>query len=96
MASSATARKPLGVRATPEQHRILTEAAAREHRSVSSFVLTAALNAVESRPAKPRKSREEIKAILKAAREAVQEANPTNRDILEEFLAERRAEAERE
>jgi hypothetical protein len=96
MASSPTVRKPLGVRATPEQHRLLTEAAAREHRSVSSFVLTAALNAAQSQPAKPRKSREEIQAILRAAREAVQEANPTNRDILEEFLAERRAEAARE
>lgn len=93
MSSSTAARKPLGVRATPEQHRLLTEAAGRQNRSVSSFVLTAALNAAESQPAKPRRSREEIRAILRAAREAVQEANPTNRDILEEFLAERRAEA---
>jgi len=93
MSSSATLRKPLGVRATPDQHRVLTEAAARQNRSVSSFVLTAALEAAGNISAKPRKSREEIKAILQAAREAVREANPTNRDILEEFLAERRAEA---
>jgi hypothetical protein len=93
MAASTIVRKPLGVRATPEQHRVLTEAAGRQHRSVSSFVLTAALNAAEGQPAKPRKSREEIKAILRAAREEVQAANTENRDILEEFLAERRAEA---
>ena len=93
MASLTTIRKPLGVRATPEQHRVLTEVAARQNRSVSSFVLTAALEAAGSPPAKPKKSREEIKVILRAAREAVQAANPMNRDILEEFLAERRAAA---
>lgn len=96
MSSSATVRKPLGVRATPEQHRTLAEAAARQNRSLSSFVLTAALDAAGQQSAKPKRSREEIKAILNAAREAVREVVPANRDILEEFLAERRAEAERE
>jgi uncharacterized protein (DUF1778 family) len=96
MATSTTIRKPLGVRATPEQHRLLTEAAARQHRPVSSFVLSAALEAAEGVMEKPKRSREEIKAIFEAAREAVREANPTNRDILAEFLAERRAEAARE
>jgi hypothetical protein len=96
MGSSTEARKPLGVRATPEQHRVLTEAAAKQNRSVSSFVLTAALEAARRADARPRRSREEIKAILQAAREAVQEVVPANRDILEEFLTERRAEAERE
>jgi hypothetical protein len=96
MGSSTAVRKPLGVRATPEQHRLLTEAAARQHRSVSSFVLTAALEAAQATPIKPRRTREEIKAILRAAREEVQAANPENRDILEDFLADRRAEAERE
>lgn len=96
MASSTAVRKPLGVRATPEQHRVLTEAAARENRSVSSFVLTAALNAAQSQAARPKRSRQEVQAILNAAREAVREVVPANRDILEEFLAERRAEAERE
>jgi hypothetical protein len=96
MAPSTTVRKPLGVRATPEQHRLLKEAAARENRSVNSFVLTAALQAAENRTARPKRSREEIEAILNAAREAVREVVPADRDILEEFLAERRAEAERE
>jgi hypothetical protein len=94
MASSTAVRKPLGVRATPEEHELITQAAEREHRSVNSFVLRAALQAAElQRPVKPKRSREEIKAILQAAREAVQTANPSGRDILEEFLAERRAEA---
>jgi hypothetical protein len=75
---------------------MLTEAAAKQNRSVSSFVLTAALEAARDANTRPRRSREEIKAILNAAREEVRAANPTNRDILEEFLAERRAEAERE
>jgi uncharacterized protein (DUF1778 family) len=83
----------LGVRATPEQHRALKEAAARQHRSVSSFVLTAALQAAESQSAAPKRSREEILAILSAARKEVQAANPANRDLLEELLTERRAEA---
>jgi len=96
MSSPATIRKPLGVRATPEEHERITEAARREHRSVNSFVLSAALRAAENQATRPRRSREEVRAILQAAREEVQAANPTNRDILEEFLAERRAEAERE
>jgi hypothetical protein len=91
MSIVAPARKPLGVRATAEQHRILTEAAAREHRSVSSFVLSAAMKAAEAAPvAKPKRSVEEIRAILEAARAAVREANPAKRDLLAELFAERR------
>ncbi len=94
MNSSATARKPLGIRATPAQHRVLTEAAAREQRSLNSFVLRAALQVAESQtPLKPKHTPEELMAIFRAAREEVQAHNPANRDILEEFLAERRAEA---
>ncbi len=87
-------KKPLGVRATAKEHELIKEAAQREHRSVNSFVLRAALQAAKAQPAaRPKRSREEIKAILQAAREAVQAANPAGRDILEEFLSERRAEA---
>ena len=97
MSSSATVRKPLGIRATPEERERIALAAQREHRSVNSFVLRAELQAAEAQSQhKPKRSREEIMAIIKAAREAVQEANPTNRDILAEFLAERREEAARE
>jgi len=96
MSVATPARKPLGVRATAEQHRLLTEAAAREHRSVNSFVLRAALQAAET-PAvsKPKRTPEEIKAILANFRQAVQAANVDNRDVLADFLDERRAEAER-
>ncbi len=97
MSTAAQLRKPLGVRATPTEHRLLTEAAQREHRSVSSFVLRAALQAAEAQaPLKPKRSREEIMAIVKAAQEEFQAADPTGRDILQELIDERRAEAARE
>jgi len=96
MSATATIRKPLGIRATPEEHELITKAAQREHRSVNSFVLRAALQAAEVQtPVKPRRTREEIKAILRAAREAVQAANTTNRDLLAELVAERREAAAR-
>jgi len=88
-------RKPLGVRVTAEQHRILTEAAQREHRSVSSFVLQAAMHAAQAQESQnPRKSQQELKAIFEAARAKVH--YPAGRDLLEEFLVERRQEATRE
>jgi len=91
MSSSAILRKPLGIRATPEEHELITRAAQREHRSVNSFVLRAALQAADAQPQpKPRHTLEQVKAIVEAARTAVREANPDNRDILAEFLAERR------
>lgn len=93
MAGSSSMRKPLGVRATAEQHRALKEAAARQNRSVSSFVLTAALEAAAKQLTKPKRTPEQIVAILDAARAEVKAANPTNRDLLQELLDERRAEA---
>jgi hypothetical protein len=53
--------------------------------------------AAETKPvARPRRSPEEIKAILDGFRAAVRSVVPEDRDILSEFLADRRAEAERE
>lgn len=87
----------MGIRVTPEQHQVLTEAAKREHRSVNSFVVQAALRAAESAdPTPARKTPEQIKAILQAARAEVRAVTPPGRDLLEEFLAERRREAARE
>ncbi len=100
MAPNANARpdapKPLGVRANAEQRRILAEAAKREHRSVSSFVLQAALHAARSEPELKRRSPEEIDRLLAGVRAKFVAANPEKRDILAEFLAERRAEAAHE
>ena len=96
MNSSAIVRKPLGIRATPEEHELITKAAQRERRSVNSFVLRAAVEAAHRGEPRPRRSREEVKAILDGLRAAVREVVPDDRDILGEFLAERRAEAERE
>ncbi len=95
MGTSTSVRKPLSVRATPEQHRVLADAAAKQHRSLNSFILNAALEAAQGTQRKVRRSPEEIKAIFKAARDEFQALNP-GRDALAEFLADRRAEAERE
>jgi hypothetical protein len=88
MSIVAPARKPLGVRATAEQHRILTEAAAREHRSVSSYVLSAALKAAETKGLPPPRYTEE-------AQEMFRKSSASGRDLLEELFAERRADAAR-
>jgi hypothetical protein len=89
-------RKMLGVRATAEERRVLAEAAAREHRSVSSFVLRAALEKAAGQPAKPRRSRAEVMEIVRSAQDAFAQANTSGRDILQELIDERRAEAARE
>ena len=63
---------------------------------MNSFVLSAALQAAEAKAAvRPKRNPEEVKAILTAFREAVQAANPTNRDLLAELIAERREAAAR-
>ena len=94
--SKTNAPKPLGVRATPDQRRILKEAAGREHRSVSSFVLQAALTAAQMDRPLQRRSPDEVRSILDAFRKEVHAANPTGRDLVAELIAERRAEAARE
>lgn len=96
MAGAATIRKPLGVRATPKEQALIRKAAARENRSINSFVLNAALDAARASSARPRRTHEEVMAIVQAAQQAIREANPDNRDILQELIDERRAEAERE
>lgn len=93
MTVSTTNRKPLGIRATPREHALIRKAAAKEGRSVNSFVLHAALEAAQELPHTKRRSQEEVRAIIQAAQKAVKEANPTNRDLLAEFLSERRADA---
>lgn len=83
-----------------EQHRAIAEAAAREHRSISSFVLQAAMQAAEStkKPDEARKPRtpEEIHAMLRHAQELMRKANPTKRSLVDELIAERREEALRD
>ena len=96
MPVASTPRKPLGVRATPEQHRTLKEAAARENRSVSSFVLRAALNAASSESLQPRKTPEEIQAAIKRAQALMRPYRQPGRSLVDELSKERRAEAARE
>jgi hypothetical protein len=85
-------KKPLGVRVTADQHRIITEAAKREHRSVSNFVLSAALKAAEAKP-RPRPAQAEVDEVIRRAQEAMRRANPEGRSLVDELSAERRAAA---
>ena len=99
--ATAERRKPLGVRATTEQHRIISEAAAREHRSINSFVLRAALDAARAesdRNTAPHRMRspEEIEAVVRQAQALMRQANPTRRPLVDELIAERRQEAMRD
>lgn len=89
-------KKPLGVRVTADQHRIITEAAKREHRSVSNFVLSAALKAAEPKlmPSQ-RFTDEESAAIVREAQESFRASTDRGRDLVEELFAERRADATR-
>lgn len=96
MSSLVTLRKPLGVRVTPEQHRILNEAAAREHRSVSSFVLSAALRAAKGGSDSHERTPEEAVAALRRAQDLMRPYHQPGRSLVDELIAERRAEAARE
>ena len=94
MAAEAQPRKLLGVRVTADQHRILTEAARREHSPVSSFVLQAALHAATS-PAKrdlppPHITDEESQAYVNSLQKAFRESPDRDRDLLEELFEMRR------
>lgn len=95
----AEPKRPLGVRATEEQHRLIADAAKLEHRSINSFVLRAAIAAAETvRDSAPRRRRTqaEIEAIVHEAQEKMKLANPQGRSLVDELIAERRKEAARE
>lgn len=72
----------------------LQEFAALEHlaRSENTSVTKYVLQSVREK-ARPRRTHDEILAIIRAAQDEVRIANPDNRDLLEEFLEERRREA---
>lgn len=89
-------KKALGVRATTEQRRILSEAARKENRSVSNFVLEAALREAARVAPRPKPSKEEFDELIRKAQDAMRRANPTGRSLVDELIAERRAEAARE
>ncbi|MDQ2834695.1 MAG: DUF1778 domain-containing protein [Acidobacteriota bacterium] len=95
---TAERKKPLGIRATPEQHRVIAEAAQREHRSVNSFVLHAAMQAAAAPQAgvRTRRPQAEIDAAVAEAQELMKKYRQPGRSLVEELIAERRAEAGRE
>ncbi len=90
-------RKPLGVRATPEEHAVITQAARREHRSVNSFVLRAALQAAETgRVGTRRRTPEEVQAAIDKAQALMRLHRKSGESLVDQVIAERRAEAARE
>ena len=87
--------KPLDVRVTPEQYRVIAEAAARDHRSVAHFVLAAALNAATTEAEATRRIRtpESVQAAITRAQELMRPYREAGRSLVDELIAERRAEA---
>ena len=98
-AGTTERKKPLGIRATPEQHRLIAEAAEREHRSINNFVLRAAMQAADaSTSAQSRKPRTqaEVDAIVAEVQTAMRKYRQPGRSLVDELIAERRAEAARD
>ncbi|HEY5382857.1 MAG TPA: DUF1778 domain-containing protein [Acidobacteriaceae bacterium] len=98
MSDTAQIRKPLGVRATPQEHRILVAAAKRERRSLNSFVLQAALQAArrERDNIPVERTPETMEAAIQRAQELMRPHRQRGRSLSAELIAERRAEAARE
>ncbi len=91
MGTATLNRIALGLRITREQHRLVAEAAAREHRSLNSFVLKSALAAATQTP--QRRSPEEVMALVKAAQDEFRAMNRKSRNVLQELADERRVES---
>jgi hypothetical protein len=75
-----------------EEFAALEQLAQAENTSVTEYVRTEMLHLVRTK-ARPRRSREDLLAIIRAAQDEVRRANPSNRDLLAELLEERRREA---
>lgn len=93
MAVKTPIRKPLGVRATVQEHRVLVAAAKRERRSLNSFVLEAALRAARNETSTAERTPETIEAAIRRAQELMRPHLRAGRSLSEELIAERRAEA---
>ena len=92
VSGTATLRKPLGIRATPEEHTLITRAAQRERRSVNSFVLRAALDPARG-GANVMRTQEEVQAALTRAQALMRPYRQAGHSLVDQFIAERRAEA---
>jgi uncharacterized protein (DUF1778 family) len=86
-------KKPLGVRATAQEHRILVAAAKRERRSLNSFVLEAALRAAKNETAAVERTPETIEAAIRRAQQLMRPHLKGGESLSEELIRERRAEA---
>lgn len=98
MATATQLRKPLGVRVTAQEHRILVAAAKREKRSLSNFVLCAALEAArrETDVSSRERTPAAIEAAIREAQQLMRPYRPKGRRASDELIAERHAEAMRE
>ncbi len=63
---------------------------------MNSFVLSAALEAAEGKGAPRRRTAEEVQAAIQRAQELMRPYCESGRSLVDELLAERRAEAARE
>jgi len=95
MATSATIRKPLGIRATAKERAIIRRAAEREGRSLNSYVMHVVLEAAEKKPHR-KKSQKEVLAAVRRAQKIMEPYVIPGRSMADELIAERRAEAARE
>ena len=91
-----TTHNYLSLPLSAEDLRVIARAAAQSDKSETEFILAAALEKAETCKPKPDATLEEMTTLLRAAQEEIRLANPTNRDLLQELLDERRAEAARE
>ncbi len=78
---------------------MIREAAQREHRSINNFVLQAAMQAAavpQSGGAGLRRTQAEMDAAVAEAQELMRKYRTPGRSLVDELIAERRAEAGRE
>jgi uncharacterized protein (DUF1778 family) len=91
MNTTALPRKPLGVRVTADQHRVIAAAASRANRSVSSFVLQAALEAAQATERK--RTHEEVLASIERAQALMRKHRHPGESLVDEAIAQSRSAA---
>lgn len=96
MSMSSSARKPLGVRVTLDEHKVIAAAARREHRSINSFVVQAALKAANAAEGSRPRTEETVHAAIDRAQTLMRRHRTPGQSLVDQLIAERRAEAARE
>jgi len=96
-ASSESLREKvtLSIRVTREEQQIIVSAAKEQHRSLNSFVTQAALDAARQTGAVVR-TPETVQAAIRRAQALMKPYKRPGHSLVDELIAERRVEAERE